>query len=267
MHLSHNQLGGNQKNTYLIHDNGGRPFKVTIKKKTVYVCKHIEEDLYDETNPLIFNALKIFIGNSPLLKMTRFSGGHGLNFNGNSILLKIKENYYVHIGGRIISFVSSCPIIKFLSPVGNSDVPYPFAIDIGKNIYLLIENVILMHNNKIMNELSEYDNPYDYYYDNIKISTDIGAIPRPPKAKVLFENIDNYYIGKSKFTLSYHPLAKDHYDWITRNRKNKSVMSIVDIDGNKKILTERDYISLMNRFSKFKSFKPLRAKKIYVDRL
>lgn len=43
-----------------------------------------------------------------------------------------------------------------MSPMGNSDVPYPYAVDIKRNYYLFAENVILDH--------IESSKPYDYYY-------------------------------------------------------------------------------------------------------
>ena len=70
-----------------------------------------------------------FVGISPKIKMTEFSGGFGKKFNGNSILLSLGKNKYVFIGQKIIEFTTKKDkIIDFVSPVGNNDVPYPFAI-------------------------------------------------------------------------------------------------------------------------------------------
>ena len=71
--------------------------------------------------------------------MTKFSGGYGKFFDGNSILLKLSKNKYVYIGSVIYSFTSYNEITTFISPVGNSDVPYPYAIDEKNNYYLLLE--------------------------------------------------------------------------------------------------------------------------------
>ena len=100
---------------------------------------------------------KIFIGKSPKNKMTEFSGGHGKYFDGNTILVKIDENKYIYIGGVIYSFTTDYEITKFISPVGNNDVPYPYAIDIKNNYYIMLDATIMSVNHKI-------DNPYDYYY-------------------------------------------------------------------------------------------------------
>lgn len=80
---------------------------------------------------------KIFIGKSPKNKMTEFSGGYGKKFDGNTILLHLFGNTYMFIGGEVIKFVAESKITTFVSPVGNSAVPYPFAVDESGNSYLL----------------------------------------------------------------------------------------------------------------------------------
>lgn len=161
--------------TYYTHDNGGRPFKVVIKdKKKVYVYKYkkydetTDTDLYSEKSIKYekkdyFKFKKIYIGKSPKNKSTILSGGYGPKFTGNSILLQITKNDYLFIGNKIFSFISKAEIKNFVSPVGNSDVPYPYAIDTDGRYYLMIEAVIL---DKITN-IKKYNNdPYEFYYEN-----------------------------------------------------------------------------------------------------
>src|SRR5437867_3982873 len=113
--------------TYLIHDNGSRPFKVVINKlndndySNIQVYKVIKDGNDDdnefqyETTPILtFQSKFIFIGKSPLNQMTKFcvcggygskfDGGYGSKFDGNSILLHLNDNTYVHIGTNIFSF-------------------------------------------------------------------------------------------------------------------------------------------------------------------
>lgn len=47
--------------------------------------------------------------------------------------------------------------MKFASPVGNSDVPYPYAVDRNGSYYLLIEGVVL-------HRVPPSSDPYDWYY-------------------------------------------------------------------------------------------------------
>ena len=144
--------------SYDILDNGGNPFKVTIRGLTVDIYKQTWTSngiVLDKKPILTFKPKKIFIGKSPKNKMTEFSGGYGSKWDGNSILLHINRNKYIYIGPEIYSFTSK-PIESYVSPVGNSQVPYPFAVDIDKNYYLMEEHVII-----------HYDDPYNVYYSII----------------------------------------------------------------------------------------------------
>ena len=142
--------------TYLIHDNGGRPFKVVINDN---VSVYNENGYNEQTDEIIYSKepiidLKgisnIFIGKSPENEMTKFSGGYGPNFDGNSILVHIKDNEYIYIGSEIFRFHSFAEIIDYKSPVGNSDVSYPYAIDKENNYYLMIEDVVINKNSNIL---------------------------------------------------------------------------------------------------------------------
>jgi len=90
---------------------------------------------------------RIFVGTSP---------EHGKGFNGNSLLLKKSKNQYIFVGDSIFSFESEAEICKFSSPVGNNDVPYPWAADVDGRCYLVIENTVL-------SAVPEGD-PYEYFY-------------------------------------------------------------------------------------------------------
>ena len=74
-------------------------------------------------------------------------------------------------------FESLSPIVKFVSPVGNSSVPYPFAVDKNRNYYLLGSTVIMSNvpeNLKMECDVCDSDcsketvseEPYRYYYNN-----------------------------------------------------------------------------------------------------
>ena len=95
-----------------------------------------ENDENDEninlfTNKIItYEPLEIFIGKSPLNIMTKFSGGYGAKWDGNSILLRIGNNdelKYVYLGTNISEFTTDEKITKYVSSVGNNCVPYPYA--------------------------------------------------------------------------------------------------------------------------------------------
>jgi hypothetical protein len=159
-----------------IHDNGGRPFEVLVDKNGVAVYKEVtsadysddsEEDegsYYDTPSFVFLNPAKVFVGNSPDNEMTRFSGGYGKEFDGNSILVNTEDNNYVYIGSEIYSFKSIAKIVEYVSPVGNNDVPYPYAIDVEGNVYLLLEKVALLNGKSKIKE-----DPYQYYYNTLSM--------------------------------------------------------------------------------------------------
>ncbi len=132
--------------TYAIHDNGGRPFQVTVSGLNATVTMNMDEfkkvnGIFQEVkNPpkeLFSIATKeIFIG-----KKSPKGGYDGLKpgqAEGNSILLGLGSKYRF-IGWDIYDFTTfeGDKILKYYSDIGNSDVPYPYAIG-EKYIYLMI---------------------------------------------------------------------------------------------------------------------------------
>jgi hypothetical protein len=229
---------------FYTHNNGTRPFKVVINKNLVNVFSH-----YKNKKLLTFNAKKVFIGESPKNEMTTFSNGYGKDFLGNSILLKLDDNKYEFIGNFIFSFTTHSEIISFVSPVGNNDVPYPYAIDKDGNIYLMIENVILKYNKNLNKLIKKYDDPYSYYYKANLITLDIRSIPpKKPLYKICGDDIIKYYIDDDQYTLTYTPNPKEDYNRLIPAYGKH--MYIVDSKNNKLKLTQKKYIKLMNNFGK-----------------
>jgi len=119
---------------YYTHDNGARPFKFVASNKGINVYTH---DLNDNGSTVNYNK--------HLLRFTKFLGfwvGYDTsqyNFNGNTILIQETKLTYVAITWDIVRFKTSEEILDYVSPVGNSDVPYPVAYT--KNyVYFLIDN-------------------------------------------------------------------------------------------------------------------------------
>lgn len=165
----------NKNGTYDILDNGGIPFKVIVNSPKIDILKSNEKgEKYIKFKT--FTSDKIFIGVSPLTPMTDFSGGHGEKENGNSILLHLTGLTYVFIGWDIYSFDALHPITYYISEVGNSSVPYPYAIDDHQNVYLMIEKkvIVVNKNKKIVDEMN--GEPYNYYYEQKKNVRDIPKI-------------------------------------------------------------------------------------------
>jgi hypothetical protein len=125
-------------------------FPVKFQAKLVYEC----------------HARKIWIGKSYVSPMTKYSGGYGKRFDGNTILVQISATRYVYIGGDIYSFESP-QIINYLSPVGNNVAPYPFAET--KNGYLFMLDKIWMKKTDV--NVTEPWNVYGAFYDTFPKGT------------------------------------------------------------------------------------------------
>jgi len=111
---------------YMVHDNGGRPFKVLIDKKSIKIYTH---DMYNKPDSYDYKfSTKNY---TKLLKTINsyegvFVGSDMGRFGlGNSILVHIKDRIYIFIGWNVVQIETKEPIISYASPIGNSDVPFP----------------------------------------------------------------------------------------------------------------------------------------------
>ena len=191
------------KKHYYTHDNSGRPFLVYIIKGNILVYripkkvnnfKNRKADksydfmwrwiqylglpqsmLYSEKLLSFNKPKKIYIGESPKNPMTEYSGGHGDKFKGNSILLHLSGNKYVFIGLSIIQFSlqKGDSVEKYWSPVGNSDVPYPFIIG-AKYIYFMMEDMYVSREYlpKDLTKIEMTDLFTQYYWKDEKRGTE-----------------------------------------------------------------------------------------------
>ena len=178
---------------YNIHDNGGRPFKV-------HIIDDIAKIFYHRKLLLQYEITKPFIGKSPKNKMTIYHDSYGKNYDGNTILLHLMENKYIFIGPSIYSFDSYDTIVEYISPVGRNDVAYPYAVDKSGNIYLMVENTVIMNiSNNIINNIADIEDPYINYYNSKEEICQLNGIAQ-------------FYIGKNKYNLSYTYNPEKYYD-------------------------------------------------------
>ncbi len=260
---------------YLTHDNGGRPFKVQLNESTepyecnIYTYSNSETVDTDQVmyTTLIFtcNYVESFIGYSRRNSMTLRSRSYGDEYDGNSILLKINDLEYIHIGASIFRFTSLSPIVKYDSPVGRNDVPYPWARDSRGRYYLMTENIILTVTPQRL------QNPYMYYYDNNKFG------------KRIITTVGN---ASSWFNLGYNPDPCKHYDWLTKPsviRENGESLppGVPNLDTPKMYLVQnlcpdcahehdtvytelskRDYIDMMKNYAEQNGFLKLKKEMI-----
>lgn len=157
---------------YIIHDNGYEPFKVKIFKDIdrieLYKQKNEQNDddmvLYDRFK-IINNYQKIFVPKD-----------REYGYDGNSILIELSDNLYMYVGSEIYTFKTEEKITKYHSPIGNSDVPYPYAISTSF-VYLMLEHVYFDR------DLTADHDPYGVYYGHIK------KVPKIDKDNVYRINI------------------------------------------------------------------------------
>lgn len=236
----HSSLKGKGYKYVFTLDNSGNPFCVFYKKGDAIVFKMDEEEYVIENwkmHPCFytkkvarFSPKEVILGKSIKNKMTEFSGGYGSWVTGNSILLWIKDNEYIYIGESVFKFKSLSRIVKYFSPIGNSSVPYPYAIDDVGRYYLMIEDVVIQNIPRGFKK-----DPYDYYY---------------------------------KYHNNYKPDPGRFYDrMIDSWKKNDQIYNgKLKIVGRKEIKSREEYVKKSNEIGKKMGFSKLKNKKVIVQR-
>lgn len=234
---------------YYTHGNGGRPFRVVVAggkaSPIVQVYKRIGFDEtrndYEAEPCFSLHAKKVWVGND-LPK-------------GNSILLLDGTgDRYVFIGTHIFSFKARAPITRFESPIGNSDVPYPYAVDSARNIYLLIEGVVMCNVPKNVD-------PYNYYYDKGLISPDISFMGADDNSRNW--RVKDFTIGDEQYTLTYNPHPGKDYDRMAKwpDFGKGLVVHFPNRQGGV-ALNREEYIKLMRAHGRRNGLSALRRREI-----
>jgi hypothetical protein len=204
--------------TYQIHNNGARPYSVQINDKDVYIYNnHDRKEVYDYKN-----VKKIFIGVNP-----ETDGDIG-----NTILIEKKDKQYIFIGHIIKEFKTFDNIIKFYSYVGNSDVPYPYAVG-DKFLYSFIDECGYIGNKEYQDKLDNYNKVIDFLLDHNKSLTKCGN-------KIKVETIRHYYkikniLSKPKedIKLAEAKILVDYFSIIKSDSKNQLLERLEKVRGIK----------------------------------
>lgn len=153
--------------TYQIHNNGSIPYIVEVSPTKVIIKKrnpnfNVLPDQMVYVNFREYNNYrKILIGKD--FRLADFIQNEQLDYerqDGNSILINHHGKKYTHIGSEIYDFDAQDDIVDYFSPVGNNDVPYPYAIG-EKYIYLMLEKKYILK--ELINITSK--SPYATYYN------------------------------------------------------------------------------------------------------
>lgn len=128
-YFTQGQLNDNKiSHSFYTHDNGGRPFKITIENGEIIISKNIDDES-DIKLIELKNYMGIWIG----YDTTEYE------FHGNSALIKLNHDELMFVGDTIYKFKPAEEITEYVSYVGNNDVPYPIAY--SKNfIYRMLEH-------------------------------------------------------------------------------------------------------------------------------
>jgi len=135
--------------SYTIIDNGSKPFVVDVYPSHVEVFRQSFNDHSYTRDKKVLDASyqTIFIGDNDL-KDNAYATKGKYNayatkgkYKGNSILLLSRPGHYLYIGHTIYSFQTKDkePITSYFSPVGNSEVPYPYAVG-EHHTYFMLDN-------------------------------------------------------------------------------------------------------------------------------
>ncbi|HNO22613.1 MAG TPA: hypothetical protein PKK94_06520 [Leptospiraceae bacterium] len=183
-----------KEKVYFMHDNGGRPFVVYLSKEKISVYREVQNKFYvrekdrvwdsDRKNAWFYiehvvtkkNFEKVWVGKSISNDMTKWVKTDTKEFLGNSILVKLNASRYLFIGESVFEFTPNEEIQTFYSPVGNNDVPYPYAIG-EEYVYFMIERKRLPISE--FKEFTEYvkKNAYNEFYEN-DLEEKVSSFPK-----------------------------------------------------------------------------------------
>jgi hypothetical protein len=183
--------------TYKMLDNGGHPFVADVSPSRVEIYKQTykyegEDDFetYTRDKKVVDTPYKkIFIGDNDL-KPERGVAPKGM-YPGNSILICVGPGKYIYSGHEIYSLETKGgeEIKKYYSPVGNSHVPYPYAV--GENY-----TYFMLDKETVPNELLDLkEDAYGQFYGWTIKDEDLKKKIESSKAKFKTKMIHKRNIG------------------------------------------------------------------------
>lgn len=207
--------------TYDTHDNHNRPLQIKIYAS----AKETRVDIFRDKLKIhtINTPSRIFMGISPVNTMTIFSGGFGPEAQGNTFLINTHDNEYVYLQKNIVKFHTDSPIVTFMSPLGNNDVPYPYAIDANGRYYLL------GYDWRILSQVPpNVDDIYDYYYKLHRITPLQDSMP------VIETNIEKWFIDGEEYSLTIDAPAEQNMQIKYKNQEpvNITAQELKQIQDN-----------------------------------
>jgi hypothetical protein len=183
--------------TYTMLDNGASPFVADVSSSHIEIYRQTFNDngdlgTYIHDKKIVDTPYKkIFIGDNDLRLTMKESGmsPKGM-YPGNSILICLGPGKYIYAGDQIYSFEThnSEDIKAYYSPVGNSIVPYPYAV--GENYtYFMLDKT------SIPNELLDLEkDAYAQFYGHTIKNKDLKKKIESSKKKFKTKQIHKRHI-------------------------------------------------------------------------
>ena len=177
---------------YIVHDNGGRPFKVVVSSPMpsdsgatlVQIHRFVSMAKYEflvEYN----NVMHVMVGKNPCPAVDVCETELTLTFTGNTIVLQLEANRYVFIGQDVYEFsLADDDIIEeYYSPVVNSDVPYPVIRGVKYGYFMLDKKMILIDELCV----EEWSDAYGDFYEQEQQQG--WTIKDMPNVKIICERL------------------------------------------------------------------------------
>jgi hypothetical protein len=137
--------------------------------------------------------------------------------------------------------------------VGNSGVPYPYAVDEDGRYYLMVEDVII---DKVPNIIKFDNGSYGFYYTKSEMTN----INNSDNNNML--NIKHYYIDNKPYSFRYKVLPNKDYDRISSWDDFGEGMKIEYNDGTVEKINKKKYAQLHKKIGKEFGFSRLLTKMI-----
>jgi hypothetical protein len=133
--------------TYVMLDNGSEPFVADVTPSHIEIYSQTYKDInrvesYERNKKIVGTSYKkIFIGDNDL--KDKLAAPRGM-YPGNSLLICLGPGKYIYSGHEVYSFETrdNEDIKEYYSPVGNSHVPYPYAVGEKYTYFMLDKETI-----------------------------------------------------------------------------------------------------------------------------
>ena len=156
---------------YDVHDNGKRPFRVYVDGKKIAIYKDANSGSFNAEANYSNLVKELTVKDVYIGKSTGHAAGadhkpkEAKIFVGNSILLHVSENTYIHVGTTIYEFQMDDMVDQYFSMIGRNDVPYPVVLG-TENVYFMLEDDHSYVPRKMFPTLTmaQWEDAYTYFF-------------------------------------------------------------------------------------------------------